>query len=78
MSSAKRQIPEERRGDVVTKKYRRAGPMNETDTCQVYVTPALRQADWDRDPHRINEQVTFTDGHIVVVGQKALLRWQPL
>ena len=29
---------------------------------------------WDRDPHRINEQVTFTDGRIVVVGQKARRR----
>ncbi len=39
--------------------------MNEADTCRKYVTPLLQAAGWDRDPHRINEQVTFTDGRIV-------------
>ncbi|MGD0660641.1 MAG: DEAD/DEAH box helicase family protein [Syntrophorhabdales bacterium] len=48
--------------------------MNEADTCRVYITPALQQSWWDRDPHCINEQVTFTDGRIVVVGQKARRR----
>jgi len=48
--------------------------MNEADTCRVYVTPKLQAAGWDREPHRINEQVTFTDGRIVVVGQKARRR----
>ena len=48
--------------------------MNEADTCRLYITPALQQSGWDRDPHRINEQVTFTDGRIVVVGQKARRR----
>jgi len=45
--------------------------LNEADTCRVYVTPALQRAGWDSDPHRINEQVTFTDGRIVVTGQQA-------
>ena len=48
--------------------------MNEADTCRTYITPALQRAGWDRDPHRISEQVTFTDGRIVVVGQKARRR----
>lgn len=48
--------------------------MNEADTCRVYITPALQAAGWDRDPYRINEQVTFTDGRIVVVGQQARRR----
>jgi len=43
--------------------------MNEADTCRKLVVPALQTAGWDTDPHRISEQVTFTDGRIVVVGQ---------
>ncbi len=43
--------------------------MNEADTCRTLITPALQTAGWDRDPCRINEQVTFTDGRIVVAGQ---------
>lgn len=46
-------------------------PLNEADTCRLFVTPALQKAGWDSDPHRINEQVPFTDGRIVVTGQKA-------
>jgi type I restriction enzyme R subunit len=48
--------------------------LNEADTCRRYVTPKLQAAGWDRDPHRINEQVTFTDGRIVVAGQQARRR----
>jgi type I restriction enzyme R subunit len=48
--------------------------MNEADTCRVHITLALQRAGWDRDPHRISEQVTFTDGRIVVVDQKARRR----
>ncbi len=43
--------------------------MNEADTCRKLIMPALQAAGWDREPARINEQVTFTDGRIVVVGQ---------
>jgi len=45
--------------------------LNEADTCRIHITPALQRAGWDSDPHRINEQVTFTDGRIVVTGQQA-------
>ena len=44
--------------------------MNEADTCRIYVVPKLQSAGWDAAPHRINEQVTFTDGRIVPVGQQ--------
>ena len=48
--------------------------LNEADTCRVHVTPALQHAGWDSGPHRINEQITFTDGRIVVTGQKGKRR----
>jgi len=48
--------------------------MNEADTCRKLIIPALQAAGWDREPHRINEQVTFTDGRIVVTGQQARRR----
>jgi len=40
--------------------------LNEADTCRRYVVPKLHNAGWDDEPHRINEQVTFTDGRIIV------------
>lgn len=62
-------------------------PMNEADTCRRYVVPKLQVAGWETEPHRINEQVTFTDGRIVVSsrgghrrpGKRAdyILRYQP-
>jgi len=48
--------------------------MNEADTCRKLVVPALQAAGWDREPARMCEQVTFTDGRIVVVGQRARRR----
>lgn len=48
--------------------------MNEADTCRKLVIPALQAAGWDLDPSRISEQVTFTDGRIVVVGKQARRR----
>ena len=42
--------------------------LNEADTCREFVVPKLRAVGWDAEPHRINEQVTFTDGRIVVGG----------
>lgn len=48
--------------------------MNEADTCRKWVTPMLQAAGWDQDPHRLSEQVTFTDGRIVVLGQKGTRR----
>ena len=44
--------------------------MNEADTCRTYVVPLLQAAGWDATPRRINEQVTFTDGRIMPVGQQ--------
>lgn len=41
---------------------------NEADTCRKYVLPKLYDAGWNDD--QINEQKTFTDGRIVVVGAK--------
>jgi type I restriction enzyme R subunit len=43
-------------------------PLNEADTCRVYVTPKLRQAGWEQDPHSITEQKTFTDGRVEIRG----------
>ena len=39
---------------------------NEADTCCRYVVPKLQAAGWEDEPHRLNEQFTFTDGRIVV------------
>ncbi|MBN2011959.1 DEAD/DEAH box helicase family protein [candidate division KSB1 bacterium] len=44
--------------------------MNEADTCRTYIVPKLQHAGWENEPHRINEQVTFTDGRIIVLGNK--------
>lgn len=43
--------------------------MNEADTCRRYVVPKLQASGWEDEPHRINEQATFTDGRIIVVGR---------
>lgn len=48
--------------------------MNEADTCRKFVVPKLQAAGWDNEPHRLSEQVTFTDGRIVVAGGKARRR----
>ena len=47
---------------------------NEADTCRRFVVPRLQAAGWDSEPHRLNEQVTFTDGRIIVTGQKGRRR----
>ena len=47
---------------------------NEADTCRRYVVPKLQAAGWEDEPHRINEQVTFTDGRIVVTGRQGRRR----
>lgn len=44
--------------------------MNEADTCTKYVIPRLIQAGWDNEPHSFTEQMTFTDGRIIIVGDK--------
>lgn len=42
--------------------------ITEADTCRRYVLPKLYSAGWNDD--QINEQKTFTDGRIVVTGDK--------
>ncbi len=44
--------------------------MNEADTCRKLVRPKLEAAGWDESPRAYNEQITFTDGRIIVVGRK--------
>ena len=46
----------------------------EADTCRLYVVPKLQAAGWDNEPHSIAEQRTFTDGRILVHGNKATRR----
>lgn len=43
---------------------------NEADTCRKYVLPKLRAAGWT-DDDQIGEQITFTDGRILVSGRTA-------
>ncbi len=50
--------------------------MNEADTCRLYVTPKLNAAGWDTEPHSLTEQYTFTDGRIVVSGNRVSRRPQ--
>ncbi|MCO6435714.1 MAG: DEAD/DEAH box helicase family protein [Phycisphaerae bacterium] len=47
---------------------------SEADTCRRFVVPRLQVAGWDAEPYRINEQVTFTDGRIVVAGRRGRRR----
>lgn len=48
----------------------------EADTCRKYVLPKLVNAGWDDEPHSFTEQRTFTDGRIVVIGEKVKRRAQ--
>jgi type I restriction enzyme R subunit len=48
--------------------------LNEADTCRRYVVPKLQAVKWDDEPHRISEQVTFTDGRIIVSGRQGRRR----
>src|SRR4030066_2222971 len=48
--------------------------INEADTCRKYVLPKLIAAGWDNDPRSFTEQRTFTDGRIVLIGEK-VRRW---
>jgi type I restriction enzyme R subunit len=43
----------------------------EADTCRTLITPKLQAAGWENEPHSIAEQRTFTDGRIIVRGNKA-------
>src|SRR5258708_16862054 len=48
--------------------------MTEADSCRKYVLPKLYASGWSDD--RINEQRTFTDGRIVVAGNRTIRRPQ--
>lgn len=50
--------------------------ITEADTCRKYVLPKLIQSGWDSEPHSFTEQKTFTDGRIVLVGEKVRRRPQ--
>lgn len=50
--------------------------LTESDTCRKFVVPKLVAAGWDNDPHSFTEQRTFTDGRIVVSGEKIYRRPQ--
>jgi type I restriction enzyme R subunit len=43
----------------------------EADTCRKFVVPRLQTAGWEGAPHAINEQRTFTDSRVILVGGKA-------
>jgi type I restriction enzyme, R subunit len=49
---------------------------NEADTCRKYVLPKLVEAGWDNEPYSFTEQRTFTDGRIMMVGEKVYRRRQ--
>jgi hypothetical protein len=42
----------------------------EADTCRKCALPKLVDAGWDKEPHSFTEQRTFTDGRIVISGNK--------
>lgn len=50
--------------------------INEADTCRKYVLPKLIASGWDDDPRSFTEQKTFTDGRIVLTGEKVRRRPQ--
>lgn len=45
-------------------------PLNEADTCRVYVTPRIKEAGWGKQPRGITEQYTFTDGRVEFKGSR--------
>jgi len=49
-------------------------PLNEADTCRTYILPKLYSAGWE--DMQISEQKSFTDGRIVLVGNRAIRRPQ--
>jgi type I restriction enzyme R subunit len=49
-------------------------PINEADTCRTYVVPRLYGAGWEDT--QISEQKSFTDGRIMLVGNRAIRRPQ--
>lgn len=50
--------------------------ITEADTCRLYVLPKLDEAGWNEEPHSFSEQKSFTDGRIVVAGNRVSRRPQ--
>jgi len=48
--------------------------ITEADTCRKYVLPKLIEAGWDNEPHSFTEQKSFTDGRIIVAGDRVKRR----
>jgi type I restriction enzyme R subunit len=48
--------------------------ITEADTCRQFILPKLYHAGWKDE--QINEQRTFTDGRVIVAGQKFFRRPQ--
>ena len=48
--------------------------ISEADTCRKYVLPKLTEAGWDDEPHSFTEQKSFTDGRIIVAGNRVRRR----
>ena len=42
--------------------------LSERDICTKYITPAIQKAGWDLEK-QIREEVTFTDGKVIVRGK---------
>ena len=49
--------------------------LSERDICSKYITPALTAAGWDQQT-QVREEVSFTDGQIIVKG-KTVKRGKP-
>jgi type I restriction enzyme R subunit len=47
---------------------------SEADTSRTLITPKLQASGWEAMPHSIAEQRYFTDGRIVVHGNRAIRR----
>lgn len=48
--------------------------ITERDTCRKYILPKLQAAGWEGDPRSIQEEKSFTDGRILVAGDKTTRR----
>jgi len=48
--------------------------MSEADTCRRHMAPERLSSGWDNAPHRINEQITFADGRIVLAARTVVRR----
>lgn len=47
--------------------------LSERDICTKFITPAIEKAGWDT-LNQVREEVYFTDGRIIVRGEKLIAR----